>query len=90
MAECHRFPTMPSTGASRAAFESRFGDNMKSIVSPAESTARYRYVRSQQLLYRSHSTCQEALGRRSELPQVPPHAQNGDDIVKVSPPSERR
>src|SRR5215472_16584202 len=30
---------------SLAAVRSRFGDSMKSIVSPAESTARYRYVR---------------------------------------------
>src|SRR5215472_8759189 len=39
---------------SLAAVRSRFGDSMKSIVSPAESTARYRDVQVPATLYRSH------------------------------------
>src|SRR5215831_2461538 len=42
-----RLPPVPDNAKRRnslAAVKSRFGESMKSIVLPAESTARYRYV----------------------------------------------
>src|SRR5262249_28901666 len=48
-----------------AAIRSRLGDSMNSIVSPDESTARYRYAQAPATLIYVSSTRQDRLGCRS-------------------------